>query len=64
MTPDFSQIHEDMPKWWGKICPPVEESIEEGIKKEWCGNGLGGIVLIMLGLREWGHVVTQSEDSD
>ena len=52
-TIDFSGIEEQMSRWW-KRCIADGKSANIVLEKSWCRAGLGGIVLLLLGLKEWG----------
>ena len=50
---DFSGIEEHMIRWWKK-CISDGTAVNSVLERSWCRGGLGGIVLILLGLKEWG----------
>jgi hypothetical protein len=50
---DFAGIEDQMVRWW-KRCISDGTSANRVLEKSWCRSGLGGIVLILLGLKEWG----------
>jgi hypothetical protein len=50
---DFSGIEEQMIRWW-KRCTSNGTSANSVLERSWCRAGLGGIVLLLLGLKEWG----------
>jgi hypothetical protein len=56
---DFSSIASDMPFWCKKILPKEGKLDAEAIvKTHWCVGGLSGIVLILVGMKEWGMMST------
>ena len=50
---DFSAIREQMTRWW-KQCISGGTSADKILEKFWCRGGLGGVVLLLVGLKEWG----------
>jgi hypothetical protein len=53
---DFEGIGEQMARWWQRCtCDGISANIV--LEKAWCKGGLSGIVLLVLGLKEWGNQI-------
>jgi hypothetical protein len=55
---DFRFITTEMPTWWAKL--DVNKGgfdVNAVIEMDWCGRGLSGIALLLLGLKEWGFAL-------
>jgi len=62
---DFSDIEDGMARWWQEIMPSrVSRDANELILTDWCGAGLTGIILIMVGMKEWGMKLTEDAKED
>ena len=62
---DFSDIADGMARWWQEIMPSrVSRDANALILTDWCGAGLTGIILITVGMKEWGMKVTEDAKED
>jgi hypothetical protein len=51
---DFDGIEKQVEKWWQRCTLNGIISANSALEKTWCRRGLGGIVLFLVGLKEWG----------
>ena len=62
---DFSGIGGDMASWWQQLMPSGVVCVaDELIKTDWCGAGLTGIAIIMVGMKEWGLTLKVDKRDD
>jgi len=59
---DYPTIGIEVAEWWGRIRPEGNErDADILVKKEWCGGGLTGIVLLVMGMKVWGLSLKEEE---
>jgi hypothetical protein len=52
---DFTNIQEEMAAWWrGFKIDKDNLDPNRFMKEDWCGGGLAGISLFLIGMKEWG----------
>jgi len=60
---NFGNIGKEMLGWWKGIgVGKADLDADELIAKDWCGGGLLGILLLMVGMKEWGLALKGEEE--
>lgn len=47
---------------WSQRCFIGCKDVNDAVEREWCRPGLGGIILFLLGLREWARQIKTNEE--
>ena len=59
---DFTEIGDQLRVWWNK-CVTGITSADDAVGTSWCQCGIRGIMMLVVGLKEWGHQLKTRKDA-